>query len=68
MLDKPYLQAMQPNWHDPIVQELHAVREKLVEKYQGNLHAYSQAARAHSLLLGFQFTAIKTQPKPPTQS
>jgi hypothetical protein len=59
------LQATQPEWHDPIVQELHTVREKLVEKYQGNLHAYSQAARAHTLALGFQFSSIKTQPTMP---
>jgi hypothetical protein len=59
------LQTTQPDWHDPIVQELHAVREKLVEKYQGNLHAYSQAARAHALALGFQFTTIKAPPKTP---
>jgi hypothetical protein len=62
------LQTTLPDWHDPIVQELHAVREKLVEKYQGNLHAYSQAARSRALALGFQFTSIKTHPKPPTVS
>ena len=60
------LPATQLEWHDPIVQELHEVREKLVEKYQGNLHTYSQAARAHALALGFQFTTIKTQPTTPT--
>lgn len=60
------LQTTQLGWHDPIVQELHAVREKLVEKYQGNLHTYSQEARKHALALGFQFTSIKTQPLPPT--
>ncbi len=47
-------------WQDPIVQELHAIREKLVEKYQGNLHEYSTAARAHTLALGFKFAP--TQP------
>jgi hypothetical protein len=59
------LQTTQLEWHDPIVQELHAVREKLVEKYQGNLHAYSQAARAHAIALGFQFTSIKPPPTTP---
>jgi hypothetical protein len=58
--------ATQLNWHDPIVQELQAVREKLVEKYHGNLHDYSLAATAYALALGFQFTSIKTQPNPPT--
>jgi hypothetical protein len=54
------LQATQPEWHDPIVQELHT------EKYQGNLHTYSQAARAHALALGFQFTTTKMQPTTPS--
>lgn len=61
-------QAIQTDRHDPIGHELRAVREKLVEKYQGDLHAYSQAARAHALALGFQFTSTKTQSKPPTVS
>jgi hypothetical protein len=56
-------QNRQPEWHDPIVQELHDVREKLVEKYQGNMHVYSQAARAHALALGFQF-ATEKKPEP----
>ena len=59
------LQTTELEWHDPIVQELHAVRENLVEKYHGNMHAYSLAAREHALALGFQFTAIKTQRVPP---
>ena len=59
------LQTTQLGWHDPIVQELHRVRDELVEKYQGNLHDYSQAARAHALALGFEFTVIKTLPTPP---
>ncbi len=46
-------------WHDPIVQELHDVREKLLEKYHGNLHTYSQAVRANALALGFQLTTDK---------
>jgi hypothetical protein len=59
------LQTAQPEWQDPIVQELHAVREKLVEKYQGNLHTYSVAAREHAIALGFQFTSIKPPPTTP---
>ena len=42
-------------WYDPIVQELHDIRAQLVEKYHGNMSAYSQAAKAHALALGFQF-------------
>lgn len=46
-------------WRDPIVEELHELRAQLLEKYQGDLHAYSEAARARALALGFQFTMIK---------
>jgi hypothetical protein len=46
-------------WHDPIVEELHELRAQLLEKYQGDLHAYSEVARARALALGFQFTTIK---------
>lgn len=46
-------------WHDPIVEELHELRAQLLEKYRGDLHAYSEAARARTLALGFQFTMIK---------
>lgn len=46
-------------WRDPIVEELHELRAQLLEKYQGDLHVYSEAARARALALGFQFTTIK---------
>ena len=52
-------------WQDPVVQELHAIREKLVDTYQGNLHAYTEAARAHALALGFQFKRIDVQGSTP---
>ena len=53
------LPATPPEWQDPVVQELHAVREQLIEKYHGDLHAYSKHATAHALALGFKFTALK---------
>jgi hypothetical protein len=53
------LPTINPDLNDPIVEELHAVRESLIEKYGGDLHAYSVAARAKAVALGFQFTAIK---------
>lgn len=56
------LQAPGSDWHDPIVQELHELRQKLQEQYQGNLHAYSSAARAHALALGFKLTAVQALP------
>ena len=42
-------------WHDPIVAEIHAIREFLAEKYHNDLRAYSQAAESHCRALGFQF-------------
>jgi hypothetical protein len=42
-------------WHDPIVAEIHSIRQQLSEKYHGDLHAYSQAATANALALGFKF-------------
>jgi hypothetical protein len=56
-----------PDWQDPIVYELHAIRGKLVEEYQGDLHAYSKAARAHALALGFRFNPVNTPPTTPRQ-
>lgn len=54
-----YPQTPPVEWHDPIVEELHELRAQLLEKYQGDLHAYSEAARARALALGFQFATIK---------
>ena len=47
-------------WHDTIVQELHDIRAQLVEKYHGDMSAYSQAATAHALALGFRFGPVGT--------
>ena len=51
------LSHIAPNtiWHDPIVSEIHAIRQQLSDKYHGDLHAYSQAATANALALGFKF-------------
>jgi hypothetical protein len=46
---------LQAIWHDPIVSEIHAIRQQLSDKYHGDLHAYSQAATANALALGFKF-------------
>jgi hypothetical protein len=55
-------QPTQAKYNDPIVEELHRVREMLVEKYQGNLHTYSEAAKSHAMALGFKLATAKTQP------
>lgn len=39
-------------WHDPVVAEIHATRERLAEQYQNDLLAYSEAAEAHCRALG----------------
>jgi hypothetical protein len=41
--------------HDPIVAELHTVRERLADQYHNDLRAYSQAAESHCRELGFRF-------------
>lgn len=43
---------MNVTWHDPVVAEIHAVRERLEEQYHGDLAAYSAAAEAHCRKLG----------------
>lgn len=45
-------------WQDPIVQELHALREQLVAKYQGDMHVYSEACVRHTKALGFTFKTL----------
>ena len=38
---------------DPIVTEIHAIREHLAEQYQNDLVAYSHATEEHCRTLGF---------------
>ncbi len=45
-----------PVWHDPIVAEIHATRERLASQFQNDLAAYSKSAEAHCRALGFQVT------------
>jgi hypothetical protein len=40
------------SWHDPVVAEIHATRERLAEQYHDDLIAYSKAAEAHCRALG----------------
>ena len=44
---------------DPIVAELHAIRQQLHDEYNGDLNAYSLAATANALALGFKFAKSK---------
>ncbi len=44
---------------DPIVAEIHAIRQQPYDKYNGDLRAYSQAATANALALRFQIRLIK---------
>ncbi|VFN02851.1 MAG: hypothetical protein BECKG1743D_GA0114223_107364 [Candidatus Kentron sp. G] len=50
----PTVNTTQP-WHDSIVEEIHATRERLAQQYHNDLAAYSRAAEAHCLALGFDF-------------
>jgi hypothetical protein len=45
-------------WQDPIVQELHALREQLVEQYNGDMHAYAQACERKVQSLGVLFKRL----------
>ena len=40
--------------HDAIVNEIHAIRERLAEQYGNDLLAYSRAAESHCRDLGFK--------------
>ena len=40
-------------WHDPVVEEIHAIREQLAKQYDNDLAAYSRAADEHRRALGF---------------
>ena len=46
-------------WHDPVVAEIHAVRERLAKEYQNDLTAYSKAATKRCKDLGL----IAAEPK-----
>jgi len=59
-------------WHNPIVAEIHAARERLAEQYHSDLLAYSRAAESHCRALGFSIMEstdqqrIRREPKKPT--
>lgn len=43
-----------PAWRDPIVSDIHAIREQLAERFCDDLAAYSEAAAVHCRELGFR--------------
>ena len=45
-------------WQDPIVHELHALRERLVAQYNGDIHAYAQACERKVQSLGIVFKRL----------
>jgi hypothetical protein len=55
-------QTTPTTWQDPIVQELHALRERLVEQYNGDMHAYSQACERKVQSLGIVFKRLPAHP------
>lgn len=52
---------MNPIATDPYVEELHTLREQLAEDYHGDLAAYSRAAQAHCLALGFKLAESRSR-------
>lgn len=45
-------------WQDPIVQELHALREQMVAQYKGDIRLYTEACVARTQALGFRFKTL----------
>jgi len=56
-MQKSQLNTPHAIWQDPIVAEIHAIRQQLLDEFNGDLHAYSQAATANALALGFKFAS-----------
>ena len=54
--------------HDPIVAEIHAMRERLASQFQNDLAAYSLAAEAHCRELGFTFAEGRRSEKSQVQA
>jgi hypothetical protein len=46
---------------NPILAELHAIRQQLAERFHNDLAAYSEAAEAHCRTLGFQVVPTPAQ-------
>lgn len=66
---------MNTPWHDPVVAEIHAVRERLEGQYHGDMAAYSAAAEAHCRKLGLNMAGDPREDSadhhpnhPPTQN
>jgi hypothetical protein len=51
-------QTTHATWRDRIVQELHALREQLVEQYNGDMHAYAQACERRVESVGIVFKRL----------
>jgi len=51
--------------HDSIIDEIHAIREALAEKYHNDLVFYSQSAESHCRTLGFKFAESPRHQKHP---
>ena len=45
-------------WHDPVVAEIHEIRDELAREFEDDLTAYSNAALAHCQRLNLQFAVL----------
>jgi hypothetical protein len=45
-------------WQDPIVQELHELREQMVVQHKGDMRSYTEACVARTQALGFRFKTL----------
>jgi hypothetical protein len=46
------------HWRDPVVAEIHEIRDELAREFEGDLTAYSDAALAHCQRLNLQFAVL----------
>ena len=49
-------------WRDPVVAEIHAIRDELARQFDGDMAAYSRAAVAQCQRLNLQFAALPKSP------
>lgn len=53
--------------HNPILEEIYAARERLLAKFDGDLHAYVEDARQRALASGRPIAAPTNRPRAITQ-
>jgi len=55
-------------WQDPIVEEVHAIREQLLAQFNGDLHRYCAYVQSHALPTAGVAVTVPPQSPPATSS